>query len=182
MNGGNFFVGVDPSATSTGVAIVEIADNFKPVLRASTCIKATTSTGICRSAEIGHLVAEYIATVQGTIDVAPIIAIEGYSYGSKFQLPLLVEVGTLIRYRFHSSGWEAWVVPPTCLKKFVTGKGNTKGKGPLMIAAYKAWGFDLSQDDECDAACLAMMAAAHSGTWKMTAQYQREAVGLMRRI
>ena len=45
-------------------------------------------------------------------------------------------------------------VPPSTLKKFVTGKGNAK-KDQMMLAIYKRWGTEFDNNDAADAYALA---------------------------
>lgn len=47
-------------------------------------------------------------------------------------------------------------VPPTSLKKFVTGKGNA-GKEEVVLGAYKHWGVEFTDNNACDAYCLARL-------------------------
>ena len=71
----------------------------------------------------------------------------------------LVEIGTVIRREFYIRGIPWYDVPPTVLKKWVTGKGNAK-KPDMAMAALDKWGFALTQDDIVDAYCLARILEA----------------------
>ena len=88
-----------------------------------------------------------------------LIAIEGYAYGNSNSLVTLVEIGTVIRREFYIRGIPWYDVPPTVLKKWVTGKGNAK-KPDMAMAALDKWGFALTQDDIVDAYCLARILEA----------------------
>jgi crossover junction endodeoxyribonuclease RuvC len=48
------------------------------------------------------------------------------------------------------------VVAPNTLKKFVTGKGNSK-KNQMMLHAFKKWKMEFDDDNLCDAYGLARM-------------------------
>ena len=49
-------------------------------------------------------------------------------------------------------------IPPTTLKKFVTGKGTSK-KAEMLLHVFKRWGVEFSSDDAADSYGLARMAA-----------------------
>jgi len=60
------------------------------------------------------------------------------------------------------------------LKKFASGKGNTK-KDELAVHIYKKWGFESKSDNIRDAYVLARMAMALDDKLDLTA-YQKEAL------
>lgn len=67
------------------------------------------------------------------------------------------------------------VIAPSTLKKFVTGAGNSKGKNVMLLATYKKWGVEFSNDNLCDAYGLARLGAAlTSGTSELA--YERDVV------
>jgi crossover junction endodeoxyribonuclease RuvC len=169
------FVGIDPSATSTGLAFIEIVKG-KPTLTSVQTIHVE-GTGLRRANRIAQIIAKTVGGLHAKNELG-CIAIEGYSLGSKFQLATLVEVGTMVRYELWKKGYDVLIAPPSTLKMFATGKGNAK-KPLVMLEAHKRWGFDLSQDDKCDAACLAVMAAAHAGDYTDLIAHQRKAIGTM---
>ena len=49
------------------------------------------------------------------------------------------------------------IVPPSTLKKFVTGSGVAP-KNKMMLGVYKKWGVEFETDDEADAYALARAA------------------------
>jgi len=79
--------------------------------------------------------------------------IEGYGFANKHTLVTLVEVGTVIKYTLHLYRVLILDIPPTSLKKFVSGKGNVK-KDVMMLETYKRWHLE-GTDNEVDAFCLA---------------------------
>jgi Holliday junction resolvasome RuvABC endonuclease subunit len=103
-----------------------------------------------------------------------LIAIEGYSMGSqKGQVFSIGELGGIIKYFMWISDIEIIIVPPQTLKKFVAGKGGFK-KNMMMMKAFKKYGIDFKNDDECDAFCLAKMGQAYlEGT---NIKYEQEAL------
>ena len=66
------------------------------------------------------------------------------------------------------------LVPPTVLKKFVTGKGNSK-KDEMRLGAYKRWAFEDKSDDVVDAYCLAQMGLYKHGL-SLPTNAQKEAI------
>jgi Holliday junction resolvasome RuvABC endonuclease subunit len=75
-----------------------------------------------------QLIAEDFAT---TLDFADpgVVFIEGISFGSKgSSYVLLVQIQTMFRMELYRRGLEWYEVPPSTLKKWVTGKGNAKSQ------------------------------------------------------
>jgi Holliday junction resolvasome RuvABC endonuclease subunit len=66
------------------------------------------------------------------------------------------ELGGVVRLAVFHSGIKCFLVPPTTLKKFITGNGGSD-KSVVSKELYKRYGVDLNNDDEVDAACLAIM-------------------------
>ena len=90
-----------------------------------------------------------------------LVVIEGYAYARPNQQAAIGELGGVIRLALHKWGGDWIVVPPTSLKKFVTGKGNAP-KDRVMMDAYKRFEIDVPTTDECEALCLALMGATGS--------------------
>ena len=91
-----------------------------------------------------------------------LVVIEGYSYAGKFNNSLQYELGAVIRMMMHLNDIMFVEVPPTSLKKFVTGKGNAK-KDLMLLGVYKRWDFDSADDNEADAYGLAQFGRAMIG-------------------
>jgi crossover junction endodeoxyribonuclease RuvC len=60
------------------------------------------------------------------------------------------EIGGCIRRMVWESGGNLIVVPPSTLKKFLTGKG-AGDKSVVMKHVFKRWAFDIDEDNQCDA-------------------------------
>lgn len=91
-----------------------------------------------------------------------LVVIEGYSFAGKFNNAFQYELGASLRYRMHWDEIPYVEVPPTSLKKFVTGKGNAK-KDLMLLGVYKMWDFDTESDNEADAYGLAQFGRAIIG-------------------
>lgn len=135
-------LGLDLGTANIGVVVLR-----KDELRYNKCLKPPCK-GVERLAwiwsEIEHVITEY-----GVTDVA----IEGYSYMSKWRAHDLGEVGGIVRLNLHRLNLPFIIVPPPTLKKEVTGKGNSK-KEIMILYAFKKWGESFKTTDECDAYCL----------------------------
>lgn len=139
-------LGIDPSLTSTGVCRLN-RDQYEV-----SCIKIKGSDGVARLWALKQRVLQQLQ------DFRPdLVVIEGYSFGSKgrgvFQL---AEWGGVLRLALYESGFRTLEVPPTSLKKYVTGKGNSP-KEQMILGAYKKFGVEFASNDECDAYCLARL-------------------------
>jgi crossover junction endodeoxyribonuclease RuvC len=88
-----------------------------------------------------------------------IVVIEGYAYGNTHSLVTLVEVGTLLRKTLYDLKISWYDAPPTLLKKFTTGKGNSNKKAIAEVVLSR-WGFSSKSDDVVDAYALARLGQA----------------------
>lgn len=163
------FIGIDP-ASKTGFVALDQDDN---VLVA----KDLTGVGTKDPKRIGSLVDE----IMRHIEPNDIICIEGFSFGSKGRgVSFQYGLGYMIRDRLYRMKMGFTEVSPGQLKKFATGKGNTK-KDAMAVPIYKRWGFDHSSDNVRDAYVLAQIAkglheANTTGYIKKTPIYQGEVI------
>lgn len=88
-----------------------------------------------------------------------LIAVEGYSYGSAFNSHQLGEAGGIIRLALHWSECPFFEVPPQWVKKFVTGKSQSK-KDEMRLGVFKRWGREFKTEHEVDAFALSKIAEA----------------------
>ena len=88
------------------------------------------------------------------------VGIEGYSFGSlNSRAHATGEIGGVIRLALNDLSIPSVEIPPTSLKKFVSGKGNTP-KASMGLALYKRYGLYLTNEDQVDSAGLSIMALA----------------------
>lgn len=108
--------------------------------------------------------AAYGLSMMGLVEQYEIelVVIEGYSFGSRFNHQIQYELGAIMRHSLWEAGKLFVEVPPTSLKKFVTGKGNAK-KDLMLLGVYKRWDFDTEDDNEADAYGLAQFGRAMIG-------------------
>jgi crossover junction endodeoxyribonuclease RuvC len=111
-------VGIDPSIRSTGVCVlgaeadVELSQISFPELR-----------GVARLVQVVDRLQEILKENLGEHPDSCLVVIEGYATRGG-ENNSLVELGGCIRYHLHRAALPFVVVPPSSLKKFVTGKGN----------------------------------------------------------
>jgi crossover junction endodeoxyribonuclease RuvC len=146
------FVGIDPSLTSTAIVILDQDSkiyNQKLIKTAAGDFETTEE-------RLLHIVREvnYVANLPRLEKVY----IEGLSFGSKGQSMMqLAALHFLIRCFMFKRGMNYAVVPPTTVKKFVTGKGNSK-KELMLLKTFKRWGVEFEDNNLCDAYCIAQYA------------------------
>lgn len=148
--GGNNFLGLDLSLTSTGYS----SGHDRNVI--------TTKT---RGAERLYIISSTIIKICEDLDITA-VAIEGYSFASRnSQAHSIGELGGVVRMRM----WEEKIpfveIPPTSRAKFATARGNA-GKTEVMSAISAKTGLVFSgsgADDICDAYILEEMIRAKCG-------------------
>lgn len=97
-------------------------------------------------------------------------AIEGYAYGSQMA-NMLGELGGVVKLALKRHGVYPLIIPPTTLKKYVTGKGTGIQKNQMLLHVYKKWGVEFTDDNACDSFALARLAAG-----KADLAYEKEIV------
>ncbi|MDR6884891.1 hypothetical protein [Bacillus sp. 3255] len=142
------FVGIDPS-TKTG--FVELDDSGNVIQ----CKEIHLKNGI-RSTE--REIQDYARNIVALIPKGSFVCIEDFSFGSQGQaVSTQYGVGFALRFALINAGLDYKKPTPSQLKKFATGKGNTK-KDEMVLPIYRGWGFEHSSDNVRDAFVLAQMA------------------------
>jgi len=87
------------------------------------------------------------------------VCIEGISYMSRNTgaLTQLSGLNYFVRQLLYNNGIEFKIIPPTVLKKYITGKGNS-AKELMLLETYKRFGVSFSDNNLCDAYGLAKIA------------------------
>lgn len=96
------------------------------------------------------------------------ILIEGQSYGSRGRATLsIAQLHGVIMYACMKQ-WqvEHYPIPPTTVKKYITGKGNNK-KSVIIKCLYKRYGIDIDNEDRADAIALLLTGASMSDVWNL---------------
>ena len=157
----SYYLGVDPSITNTGVAIL---DNNAKLVGA---VDGRTFVG----KEKGF--ARYRAQVSGLVDFVLnkignarcVCGYEGYSYGSAHRAYDLAEYGGILKNALSDIASIIYIVPPTTNKAFATGNGQASKDLVRKYAHDEGLG-DTCSSDICDAYFLAMFAAFADGCKK----------------
>jgi crossover junction endodeoxyribonuclease RuvC len=154
-------IGLDLS-TKTGISFVDHDSKTNTLTYRSELIKCgyTPST---RNEELSRLKTLVETAIKHINEYNPnLVVVENYSYSSKFVSFTAIEINSAVQYNLYINQIPYILVPPTTLKKFVTGVGNSK-KDMMRLEAYKLWGIEAKTDDEVDAISLAMLGMAHLG-------------------
>ena len=137
-------MGVDASLSSTGVA----SDT------AAFCIKGK-GTGIERMVQIRNALMIYVESKH-----TQLVVLEGLAYSAKGMQHELAGLHWILRLALYSSNVAVALCPPSCVKKFATGKGNVD-KGAVLVEAVRRLSYDGSSHDEADALWLHQMGLHH---------------------
>lgn len=173
-----YYVGIDQSYT--GFALVAFSPQKQDLntnLRSFEIAKEGSG--------IGRLLAiyEHVFGMLTELDDVAHICMEGYSNASKFGREQAGELGAIVKlaiYDYFDRFTDVYgdlryptIVQPATLKKFVTGNGGAK-KNNMLLAVYKKWGFETTDDNIADAYSLARIAMAiHLGDVELA--YEKEA-------
>ena len=86
----------------------------------------------------------------------------------------LGELGGVVKLTLHSlndigNGKDPLIVPPTSLKKYVTGRGTGVQKNQMLLQVFKKWGVEFPDDNAADSYGL-----AHIVSGKGSMAYEKE--------
>jgi crossover junction endodeoxyribonuclease RuvC len=138
------YIGIDQSLTCTSVCV------YTGQELTITRIKPD-HTGVKRLNTIYEAVDSVLAYHPDAM-----VAIEGYAYNAKGMYFNLGEVGGAIRLAVFKRSMPLIQVPPTHLKKYITGVGNAN-KNVIIKELYKKYELDINDDNDADAASLAIL-------------------------
>lgn len=168
-------VGIDPSLTVTAVALwpQDIV-----TLHTSPPKGPQLNSRIDRYCDLtASVLDELRLPVDDAIEVA---CIEGYSmHAMGSAVSSLIEYGWELRRMLYRHARLVVEVPPTSLKKFVTGKGNAD-KLLMATTIQSRYGKVFSSYDEYDAFGLAQIAACLAGIVEPTNDAQRDVLTKLR--
>ncbi|RLA02452.1 MAG: hypothetical protein DRQ42_00610 [Gammaproteobacteria bacterium] len=145
------FIGLDPSFTGTGIVRIDAHGAVIDQNLFSTDSKEKVEE---RLLYIVESVMEHIKHPK----LPHTICMEGIAFARKSTYA--AQLGALhymLRVAMYIEDMNYIVIPPTNLKKFVTGKGNCK-KDLMLLKTYRKWGIQFEDDNLCDAYGLARKA------------------------
>jgi Holliday junction resolvasome RuvABC endonuclease subunit len=119
-------------------ALIRIGEDVRGPQRLSVVSHAVWDWMKSRGAKAGSLVVQ-----------------EGYGFSSQMAHST-GELGGCVRRDLYENGCNLVVIPPSTLKRWVTGKGNDD-KNVVIKKAFQRWGFDVDEDNQCDAFTCAML-------------------------
>jgi crossover junction endodeoxyribonuclease RuvC len=143
-------VGIDQSYTGFAITAIDKKGNYY------TEVYKPDTTGIQRLADLRTYAEEFLSEFE-----VEKVALEGYAYGSK-TANLAGELGGMIKlmlFDLYPDTEEAQyplIVPPTSLKKYVTGKGRVE-KNQILLSVYKKWDVEFTDDNAADSYGLARL-------------------------
>ena len=151
------FVGLDLSFRGTGLSVLsESSDILSQKLISSSPKECIEQRIISISNEIFNEIRKL-----GLF----IVCIEGLSFSSSGQATLdLAGLHFYIRLLMYQNypSEKFYVIPPTTLKKYVTGTGRCQ-KNLMLLKTYKKFGVEFTDDNLCDSYCLAQYAKNNYG-------------------
>lgn len=87
-------------------------------------------------------------------------ALEGYSFGSKWHMADMGEVGGIVKIACHDAGVPLKIVAPTSLKKFCCNNGRAD-KAVMRQQIFKKWKCEFGTQDEAEAFAIAQWGHAN---------------------
>ena len=146
-------IGIDQSYGGFAITAIDKQGNYY------TEVKKIEGTGVERL----HKARAFLIGFLDRYEVEA-VAIEGYAFGSQManmagELGGMIRLALFDKYRFDKpQAAFPLVVPPTSLKKYVTGKGTGIKKNQMLLAIYKKWDVEFPSDDAADSYGLARIA------------------------
>lgn len=143
------FVGIDPSINATGLVIID--ENATIIEQKLFSVKDDL---------FEKSLVKYEKEIRFIPNILNLEAVylEGPAYQATGQV--ILQMGALhymTRLFLFKKGKNYKIIAPGTLKKFVTGKGNSK-KELMLLKAYKKWGIEFDDHNLCDAYGLARLA------------------------
>lgn len=153
-------VGVDISLTGPAVCVASGAPHSKARVDSGITVESAVFRagkelrGPERLSVVARAITDWLHS-RGVLYPGVVFVQEGYAF-SRQQAHSLGEIGGCVRRVIWEAGCNLIVPPPSTLKKFITGKGSGD-KSVIIKHVYKHWGFDVDNDDQCDAFCCALV-------------------------
>lgn len=169
-------IGIDPSLTGTGIVVVKDGKIIDKLLIKSKPVGDRPIDEMDRIKKIVGLV-----NISLEMYKPDVICMEGLAFMARNTSALMQLAGLnyMLRSMFH--GHKQWyIVAPSTLKKFITGKGQGD-KGIIMMEIYKKYGIELSDNNIADAFVLAQIGQAVLGAHKDLTIPQVEVCELIKR-
>jgi Holliday junction resolvasome RuvABC endonuclease subunit len=154
------YLGIDQSFTGFAMCAYKDDKYYAEVYK-------STNRGMPRMLDIRNFIRDWLTQVT----IAD-VAMEGYAMGAKGMVFNLGELGGLVKMELADFGHYPLIIPPTTLKKYVTGAG-TGQKNQMILHTYKKWGPTFTDDNACDAYGLARLCSGDGKLAYEKAIYQQ---------
>jgi Holliday junction resolvasome RuvABC endonuclease subunit len=151
------YLGIDQSYNGFAITAFQNENYYTEVYKSD-------KRGIDRLRDIQGHVMNWLYQFNNVEDVA----MEGYAFGSQMA-NMLGELGGMVKLTLLDFGIYPLIVPPTNLKKYVTGKGNGISKSQMLLHVYKKWDAEFTDDNAADSYAL-----AHLVSGSYTLAYEKE--------
>ena len=139
------YLGIDQSYSGFAITAYQNGNYYTEVYKSD-------MRGIDRLRDIQAHVMNWLHQFDNVTDVA----MEGYAFGSQMA-NMLGELGGMVKLTLLDFGIYPLIVPPTSLKKYVTGKGQGISKSQMLLHVYKKWGAEFTDDNAADSYALARL-------------------------
>jgi Holliday junction resolvasome RuvABC endonuclease subunit len=145
------YIGLDLSLTATGFAL-KCGQNI--TLETIKTEPKNFLNDLVRIVHIRDTLLKKIPTDVKLVCVEDFFTPRGPQIGSAIRIAML---GTAVRLALHERKISFFVVSPTSLKKFITGKGVGE-KSLILREVFRRYGVDAKNDNEADGCTLAFLA------------------------
>lgn len=177
-------VGIDPSLTHTGWVIMEDGLVLGSGVIKSKSQGDTYLAEVERIVKIVNMIFMKITFYCNDKERKPdLVVIEGLAFMARNSTALVQLAGLSYQIRIQLAHLEIpfVIIAPTSLKKFITGSGRGD-KNLMLMNVYKNYGFEASDDNECDAYSLAVVGSALLGKpIKSLIKPQEEVINLLKK-
>lgn len=165
-------IAIDPSLTGLAVVCADVDSSHYEEFTSKP--EKTLVGRLARYNKLALAVSTLVAK-----DVPRLCLIEGYSHSSKGSSFLsLAEFGGILRNRVVGFADLTVEVPPTTLKKFITGKGNAS-KMDVVSTLSSKYQMIFKTDNHADAFGLSLLGLAALGLLETKNKHEREAVSVV---
>jgi crossover junction endodeoxyribonuclease RuvC len=145
---GSIIIGLDLSLCATGISVInEKGDIIEKKLVESSAKEENTP----RLTKICFTIMEIVNSYNTNL-----VIIEGPTFGVQKTISIfqLGELAGVVKEKLFIQNIPFIIVPPTVLKKFITGKGNSP-KDVMMLKIYRKYGIEFENNNLADAYALA---------------------------
>lgn len=158
-------LGIDQSYS--GFSVTALARDGEP--RYHSWVFKSEGQGVLRLNGIRDFVFGLIEKLDSQAYFIADCAMEGYAYSAQMG-HMAGELGGMVKLiLLDRLDMKPLIVPPSTLKKYVTGKGTKVQKNQMLLFIFKKWGVELLDDNAADSYALARVVSGRADT-----AYERE--------